>query len=221
MRAALSGRASGLGSPTEPAVRLIAVSKAQSAEAIREAFRAGQRAFGENYAQEGLAKIAALRDLQLLGIEWHFIGPLQSNKARLVAEQFSWVQTLDRASIVEKLARHVNPTNAPLNVCIQVNVSGESNKSGVAPQEVLPFAKSVTAFSNLKLRGLMTIIENVTNEAIQRAQFREMHQLFLTLNQAGYAIDTLSMGMSHDFPVAIEEGSTMIRVGRALFGERN
>lgn len=220
MRAALSGRASRLGSSAEPAVRLIAVSKAQPAEAIREAFRAGQRAFGENYAQEGLAKIAALRDLQPLGIEWHFIGPLQSNKARHVAEQFSWVQTLDRASIVEKLARHVNPANTPLNVCIQVNVSGESSKSGVAPQEVLPFAKSVAAFSNLKLRGLMTIIENVTNEAIQRAQFREMHQLFLTLTQAGYAIDTLSMGMSHDFPVAIEEGSTMVRVGRAIFGER-
>lgn len=205
-------------SPTIP-VCLIAVSKTQSTDSVRAAFAAGQRAFGENYAQEGAAKVAALADLQASGIEWHFIGPLQSNKARLVAEYFDWVHSVDRLKIAEALSRWRGPTR-PLNVCIQINVSQEANKSGVSPDAVLSLAQAIQVLPNLKLRGLMTIIENTVDVSVQRDQFRQMRTLQNQLLQVGLAIDTLSMGMSQDFQVAIEEGATMVRIGRAIFGAR-
>ncbi len=204
-------------------VSLIAVSKTKPSAMIREAFAAGQRLFGENYVQEGVAKIAELRDLRAQGIEWHFIGPLQSNKARLVAQHFDWVHGVDRLKIAEALARNRAELGdlARLNVCVQVNVSGESSKSGVAPGEAAALAKQMTALPALKLRGLMTIIENTPDEATQRAQFGMMRKLQQQLNGEGLALDTLSMGMSQDFRVAIEEGATMVRIGSAIFGLRD
>jgi PLP dependent protein len=201
------------------AVTLVAVSKTKPAAMVREAFAAGQRDFGENYVQEGVEKIAALHDLREGGIIWHFIGPLQSNKARLVAQHFDWVHGIDRAKIAEALARNRGGAG-PLNVCIQVNVSGEATKSGVKPADVVPLAQVIAAHAELKLRGLMTIIENTTNPALQCTQFRVMRQLQRDLAAAGIATDTLSMGMSQDFHAAIEEGATMVRIGSAIFGER-
>lgn len=201
------------------AVTLVAVSKTKPAAMVREAFAAGQRDFGENYVQEGVEKIAALHDLRAGGIVWHFIGPLQSNKAKLVAQHFDWVHGIDRAKIAEALARHRGDL-APLNVCVQVNVSGEGSKSGVAPAGAIELAKNVAAYPQLALRGLMTIIENTTDPAKQREQFGVMHQLQRDLAASGIATDTLSMGMSQDFRVAIEEGATMVRIGSAIFGER-
>lgn len=200
------------------AVTLVAVSKTKPAAMVREAFAAGQRDFGENYVQEGVEKIAALHDLRG-GIVWHFIGPLQSNKAKLVAQHFDWAHGIDRAKIAEALARH-RGDQAPLNVCVQVNVSGEDSKSGVAPSETIELAKTVAAHPQLKLRGLMTIIENTADPAKQREQFRVMRQLQRDLAATGIATDTLSMGMSQDFRIAIEEGATMVRIGSAIFGER-
>jgi PLP dependent protein len=200
-------------------ITLIAVSKTKPAAQIREAFAAGQRDFGENYVQEGVEKIAALADLRAVGVRWHFIGPLQSNKAKLVAQHFDWVHGVDREKIAEALARHREGMTA-LDVCVQVNVSGEASKSGVAPSEVLTLARAVSAHANLRLRGLMTIIENTPDAATQRAQFRAMRDLQAQLADAGIVTDTLSMGMSQDFHVAIEEGATMVRIGSRIFGER-
>ena len=213
---ALSARSAGV----RQTVALVAVGKTRPAGIIREAFAAGQRAFGENYVQEGVAKIAALGDLIRSGIEWHFIGPLQSNKARLVATNFDWVHAVDRVKIAGALDRH-RRGRPPLNCCIQVNVSGEAGKSGVAPADTLALAQAMTSFPALRLRGLMTIIENTPDEAAQRSQFRMLRELQNRLLNAGLTVDTLSMGMSQDFPIAIDEGATMVRIGSAIFGARD
>ncbi|MBL8522251.1 MAG: YggS family pyridoxal phosphate-dependent enzyme [Betaproteobacteria bacterium] len=202
------------------AVTLVAVSKTKPTAVIREAFAAGQRDFGENYVQEGVAKIAELADLRPSGLIWHYLGPLQSNKARQVAQHFDWMHGIDRLKIAEALGGHRSGM-APLNVCVQVNVSGETSKSGVPPMEALALARQVMRISGLKLRGLMAIIENSPDETTQRAQFRIMHRLFDELRSDGPEIDTLSMGMSQDYRVAIEEGATLVRVGSAIFGARN
>ncbi|HTJ97752.1 MAG TPA: YggS family pyridoxal phosphate-dependent enzyme [Rhodocyclaceae bacterium] len=199
-------------------VALLAVSKTWPASDVREAAACGQRAFGENYVQEGVDKIAALSDLDL---EWHFIGPLQSNKTRLVAEHFAWVHTLDRLKIAERLSAQRPEHLPPLQVCVQVNVSGENSKSGVAPDAVTELANAIAHLPNLKLRGLMTIPEPTEDTALLRAQLGLLSKLRDSLNKAGLALDTLSMGMSHDLEYAIEEGATMVRIGTAIFGERS
>jgi pyridoxal phosphate enzyme (YggS family) len=199
-------------------VRLLAVSKTFPAQAVREAFSLGQRAFGESYVQEAIDKIAALADL---GAEWHYIGPLQSNKTRPVAEHFTWVHTVDRLKIAERLGAQ-RPQGLPdLNVCLQVNISGEESKSGVAPAEVLALARAVAAVPRLRLRGLMAIPEPAEGFETQRAPFAQMRALLAMLNAAGLNCDTLSMGMSDDLEAAIAEGSTMVRIGTAIFGARD
>ena len=202
----------------EPAdVTLLAVSKTWPAEAVREAAAAGQRAFGENYVQEGVDKAEALR---ALGLEWHFIGPLQSNKTRPVANAFDWVHGIDRLKIAERLSAQRDVHLPPLNVCIQVNVSGEDSKSGVAPAEAVALAHAVAALPRLRLRGLMCIPEPSTDEAVLRARFAVLRGLRDELSAAGLVLDTLSMGMSHDLEPAIAEGASIVRVGTAIFGER-
>jgi len=198
-------------------VRLLAVSKTFPAAAVREAYLAGQTAFGENYLQEALDKIDALRDLPL---EWHFIGPLQSNKTRAIAENFAWVHSVDRLKIAERLSAQRPPHLPPLNICLQVNVSGEETKSGVAPDEVGQLAQEVARLPRLKLRGLMSIPSPATDETAQRIPFAQMQTLLGQLNSQGMALDTLSMGMSHDYPAAILEGATIVRIGTAIFGKR-
>ena len=198
-------------------VKLLAVSKTWPAEAVREAAAAGQRAFGENYVQEGVDKVEALR---ALGLEWHFIGPLQSNKTRPVANAFDWVHGIDRLKIAERLSAQRDVHLPPLNVCIQVNVSGEDSKSGVAPDEAGALAHAVAALPRLRLRGLMCIPEPSADEAVLRARFAVLRGLYDGLRAAGLALDTLSMGMSHDLEPAIAEGANIVRVGTAIFGER-
>ncbi|MEQ1532998.1 MAG: YggS family pyridoxal phosphate-dependent enzyme [Sideroxydans sp.] len=198
-------------------VSLLAVSKTFSAQAVREAYQAGQCAFGENYVQEALDKMAQLQDLPL---QWHFIGPIQSNKTRLIAENFAWVHGVDRLKIAQRLSEQRPAHLPPLNICLQVNVSAEASKSGVAPEAVEALAHAVAALPRLCLRGLMAIPAPVDAGEIQAAPFAQMQQLLHALNQQGMAMDTLSMGMSHDFSVAIQEGATMVRVGTAIFGSR-
>ena len=198
-------------------IRLLAVSKTFPPERIREAAQAGQIAFGENYLQESLGKIAALADL---GLEWHFIGPLQSNKTRPVAEHFSWVHGIERLKIAERLSAARGATRPPLQVCIQVNVSGEASKSGVSPGETAALAHAVAGLPNLRLRGLMAIPEPTDDMPLARQRFAMLRELREVLNKAGMALDTLSMGMSHDLEAAILEGATIVRVGTAIFGER-
>ncbi|HUU72188.1 MAG TPA: YggS family pyridoxal phosphate-dependent enzyme [Burkholderiales bacterium] len=199
------------------AVRLIAVSKTFSAEAVREAFRAGQHAFGENYLQEALSKIEALPDLP---VEWHFIGPIQSNKARAVAQNFSWVHTVDRLKLAERLSAARPENLQPLQVCIQVNVSGERSKSGCHPDALEELALAVAHLPRLQLRGLMAIPEPTTDVNFQHQQFALLRQLKDQLVSTGLSLDSLSMGMSDDLEPAIAEGATMVRVGRAIFGPR-
>ena len=199
-------------------IRLLAVSKTWPAESVREAAAAGQRAFGENYVQEGVAKIEALADPDL---EWHFIGPLQSNKTRPVANSFAWVHSIDRLKIAQRLSEQRDVFLPPLQVCIQVNVSGEASKSGVSPAELPDLARAVAALPRLKLRGLMTIPEPTSDVALQRSRFAMLRQLMEQLRADGLELDTLSMGMSDDLEAAIAEGSTMVRVGTAIFGSRN
>jgi hypothetical protein len=199
-------------------IRLVAVSKTFRAEAIREAWAAGQRAFGENYVQEAIGKIEACADLA--GIEWHLIGPLQSNKARPVAERFAWAHTLDRLRVAERLAA-ARPDGMPaLQACIQVNISGEETKSGVAPGEALALARAVLALPRLRLRGFMGIAEATGDPDRQRAQFAVLRQLLEAARREGLALDTLSMGMSGDLEAAIAEGATIVRLGTAVFGQR-
>lgn len=198
-------------------VTLLAVSKTFGADAVRAAAAAGQRAFGENYIQEGVEKIAALRDL---GLMWHCIGPIQSNKTRLVAEHFDWVHTVDRLKIAERLSAQRPADRPPLNVCIQVNIDGGANKSGVAPGEALALARAVAALPQLKLRGLMSIPEIAPDFEAARAVHASARALFDRLNADGLGLDTLSMGMSDDLEAAIAAGSTMVRVGTAIFGSR-
>ncbi len=196
-------------------VTLVAVSKTQPAEALRAAFAAGQRAFGENYVQEAAAKQTALADL---AIEWHFIGPIQSNKAKAIAAAFDWVHGVERMKIAEILSRSREGT--PLNVCVQVNVSGEASKAGVAPAAAAALAREVAALPNLRLRGLMTIIENTADPLAQRAQFRMLRELARDIRAAGPQLDTLSMGMSQDYEAAVREGANLVRIGSAIFGAR-
>ena len=198
-------------------ITLLAVSKTWPASAVQDAAAAGQRSFGENYVQEGVDKAIELQALQL---EWHFIGPLQSNKTRRVAETFDWVHSIDRLKIAERLSEQRPDSLAPLQVCLQVNVSGEDTKSGVALEEVPELAKRIASLPRLKLRGLMAIPAPVEDFSLQRPAFRRLREAFEQLNSAGLSIDTLSMGMSHDIEAAIAEGATMVRVGTAIFGER-
>ena len=199
-------------------VTLLAVSKTFPAAAVREAFQAGQRAFGESYVQEALGKIGELRDLAL---EWHFIGPIQSNKTRLIAENFFWVHGVDRLKIAERLSAQRPQNLPPLNVCLQVNVSGEDSKSGVAPDEVTELAQAVARLPHLRLRGLMAIPAPADGLDEQRKPFARLHKLMQQLNAQGLKLDTLSMGMSHDLEAAVLEGATIVRVGTAIFGVRN
>ena len=198
-------------------VTLLAVSKTFSPGAVRKAHAAGQMAFGENYVQEALEKMADLADLPL---QWHCIGPLQSNKTRPVAEHFDWVHTVDRLKIAERLAAQRPPERPPLNVCIQVNVDGGPTKAGVAPAETLALARAVAALPGLRLRGIMTIPEPAADFIAARALHARARAVFDQLNAAGLALDTLSMGMSADLEAAVAEGSTMVRVGSAIFGGR-
>lgn len=205
-------------------VRLLAVSKTHPAALVAEAYAAGQADFGENYVQEAIEKMEAL--VQRLGpdlarrLEWHLIGPLQSNKTRLVAERFAWVHTLEREKIARRLSEQRPPGAAPLKVLIQVNLSGEASKSGVAPQEVSALARAVADMPRLELHGLMAIPEPSDDPAVQRARFRPLRELYERLQQEGFALDTLSMGMSGDLEAAIAEGATLVRVGTAIFGAR-
>jgi len=202
-------------------VTLLAVSKIQKPEAVAQAVAAGQRDFGENYVQEGVEKVLALRELlPAESLSWHCIGPLQSNKTRLVAEHFDWVQSVDRLKIAQRLSEQRPAGLAPLQVCLQVNVDGGANKSGVSPADLPALAQAVALLPGLKLRGLMCIPEPAETAAAQRVIFDQARELFDDLNQQGLALDTLSLGMSDDLDAAIASGSTLVRVGRAIFGDR-
>ena len=203
-------------------MQLLAVSKTWPAASVREAVAAGQRAFGENYVQEAIDKAAQLAGLSLeSGLEWHFIGPLQSNKTRPVAASFAWVHSVDRLKIAERLAAQRPPGLAPLQVCIQVNVSGEASKSGCAPDQAAALAHAVAAVPRLHLRGLMAIPEPGEDRSLQRSRFALLRQLRDRLNAEGLSLDTLSMGMSEDLEPAIMEGATIVRIGTAIFGKRD
>ncbi len=198
-------------------IRLLAVSKAWPAGAVREAASAGQREFGENYVREAVEKVTSLADLRL---DWHFIGPLQSNKTRAVAEHFAWVHSIDRQKIAERLSEARGASRPPLQVCIQINVSGERTKGGVAAEDLPSLAQSVAALPNVTLRGLMAIPEPSQDMALLRRRFATVRRLKEQLCQAGMNLDTLSMGMSDDLEAAIMEGATIVRVGTAIFGRR-
>jgi pyridoxal phosphate enzyme (YggS family) len=206
-----AGRAAG-------SVRLLAVAKTFPPEAVRALYALGQRAFGENYVQEAAAKMDALADLG--DAEWHLIGPLQSNKTPVAAGRFDWIETIDRVKIAERLSAARPPGLRPLNVLVQVNISGEASKSGVAPEAALALARHVAALPRLRLRGLMGIAEPTPIVATRRAQYRILRALAEQCRASGIEIDTLSMGMSADLEDAIAEGATLVRVGTALFGER-
>ena len=201
-------------------VTLLAVSKTFPPEAVRAAFAAGQRQFGENYVQEALDKIAALADLRQ-HITWHLIGPLQSNKTRPVAAAFDWVHSVDRLKIAQRLSEQRPAGLPPLQLCLQVNISGEASKSGLLPPEVLAVAQAVARLPNLRLRGLMAIPEPAVDAAAQRTPHRALRELLAALNATGLALDTLSMGMSADLEAAVAEGATLVRVGTAIFGGRS
>lgn len=200
-------------------MNVLAVSKTCPGVSVREAFAAGQRDFGENYVQESLAKIAELADLRTQ-IRWHLIGPLQSNKAREVAANFDWVHAVDRMKLAQRLSDLRPPEMAPLQVCLQVNISGEPSKSGVAPEAALALAREVATLPRLRLRGLMAIPEPAGDLAAQRAPHRALRRLMEAMNAEGLALDTLSIGMSADLEAAIAEGATWVRVGTAIFGSR-
>lgn len=210
-------------SPNE--INLLAVSKTFPPEDIREAHQWGQRMFGENYVQEGVQKIGDLKDLRA-DIEWHFIGPIQSNKSRDVAEHFDWVHSIDRLKIAQRLNDQRPDHLPPLNVCIQVNISGEESKSGIQPSEVLNLCSAIAHMPKLKLRGLMSIPEPTDNQAEQKESHRALFTIFRNLKEnpeiqkLPVQLDTLSMGMSSDMTAAISEGSTMVRIGTAIFGKR-
>jgi len=205
-------------------ITLLAVSKTHPPERVVEGFEAGQRAFGENYVQEAAQKMDAVA--RVLGparareLEWHMIGPLQSNKTRAVAERFDWVQSVDREKIAQRLSAQRPQRPAPLNVLVQVNVSGETSKSGVEPQATVALAQAIAQLPRLRLRGLMAIPEPTDDAALRRAGFRLLRQLFEAVGALGLPLDTLSMGMSDDMESAIAEGATMVRIGTAIFGAR-
>ena len=199
------------------AVRLLAVSKTKPPEAVRAAAEIGQREFGENHVQDALTKLDALADMDLV---WHFIGPIQSNKTRVVAARFHWVHSIDRAKIARRLNEQRPDGLPPLEVCIQVNLSGETSKSGVEPQQVEELARVVSELPRLRLRGLMTLPRPCDELDDQRRPFAALRGILETLNAGGLALDTLSMGMTNDMEAAIAEGATIIRIGTAIFGPR-
>ena len=203
----------------EGSVALLAVSKTFPAVTIREAVAAGQHRFGENYVQEALDKMAELADLRSQ-IEWHMIGPIQSNKTRPVAEHFDWVHTVDRLKIAQRLSDQRPPELPPLQVCIQVNTSGEDSKSGASPDEALALAREVAALPRLRLRGVMALPAPSADPAEQARQLAAVRAVYDHLRSQGLPLDTLSMGMSADLEAAVAQGSTMVRVGTALFGQR-
>jgi len=210
-------RAAAMADRAPESVQLLAVSKTFPSTAIREAAAAGQICFGESYVQEAVEKIAALSTLPL---EWHFIGPIQSNKTRIIAEHFRWVHSVDRLKIAERLSQTRPAQLGPLQICLQVNISGEASKSGVTPENVFELARQVRDLPQLKLRGLMAIPRPTDSPQAQRAQFHQVRELFEQLNARGFDLDTLSMGMSDDLEAAIAEGATIVRVGSAIFGQR-
>lgn len=202
-------------------IMLLAVSKTFGPQAVIEAARAGQSAFGENYVQEAVDKMAAVHAMaQGLQLQWHFIGPIQSNKTRLIAQHFDWVHSVEREKIAQRLSEQRAPELPPLNICLQVNISGESSKSGVTPQDTFTLAQRVASMPRLKLRGLMAIPEPTEDSEKQRAAFRHLRELLEECNRQGLAMDTLSMGMSADLEGAIAEGATIVRIGSAIFGKR-
>jgi len=200
-------------------VHLLAVTKTCPGVSVRAAHAAGQRDFGENYVQEALAKIAELADLRA-ELQWHLIGPLQSNKAREVATHFDWVHSVDRMKLAQRLSDLRPPELAPLQVCLQVNISGEDSKSGVAPEAALALAREVATLPRLKLRGLMAIPQAADDLAAQREPHRALRKLLEAMNAQGLGLDTLSIGMSSDLEAAVAEGATWVRVGTAIFGSR-
>ncbi len=212
------GRVTAAATRSNHPARLLAVSKTKPATAIRALAARGQRAFGENYVQETLTKQRELADLDL---EWHMIGPLQSNKAREVAEHFDWLQTLDREKLIVPLQRARPDSRKPLNILIQVNIDDEASKSGCAPENVAKLADAIANAPRLALRGLMAIPQPSEDSNARRFAFHRMHELFVALRATHSPVDTLSMGMSDDFELAIEEGATMVRIGTALFGARS
>lgn len=199
-------------------VKLLAVSKTRPVTELQAAIAEGQTAFGESYVQEAVPKITALSGQ---GLEWHFIGPIQSNKTALIAQHFAWVHSVDRAKIAQRLNEQHPPGAPPLNVCLQLNLSGEASKSGILPAALPELAALVARLPNLCLRGLMTIPAPEDDPVKQRRPFRALHALFEELRQRGYALDTLSMGMTDDLEAAIAEGATIVRIGTAIFGPRD
>jgi pyridoxal phosphate enzyme (YggS family) len=216
VRMRIEAAARAAGRPAQD-IGLVAVSKTFAASAVAEAHAAGQTAFGENYLQEAVGKIQTLTGLAL---EWHYVGPIQSNKCRQIAEQFNWVHSVDRLKVAERLSILRPESPPPLEICIQVNVSGEASKGGVRPDEALALARAVSPLARLRLRGLMAIPEPTPDPGLQRAQFRQLRELKDEIVSRGIELDTLSMGMSDDLESAIAEGATLVRVGRAIFGER-
>ncbi|MEI7457317.1 MAG: YggS family pyridoxal phosphate-dependent enzyme [Nitrosomonadales bacterium] len=217
VRAAMAAAAV-LAGRTADEVGLLAVSKTFPEDFVRAAFQAGQRRFAESYLQEALEKIS---ELQELAIEWHFIGPVQSNKTRPIAEHFSWVHSVDRLKIAERLSEQRPATLPPLQCCLQVNISGEASKSGVSLDEVSQLAHEIARLPNLQLRGLMAVPAPTDDPLVQRAAFARLRALYDQLKSEGLPLDTLSMGMSHDFAAAIAEGATLVRIGSAIFGARD
>lgn len=219
--ATIEAAAKAAGRPRE-SVRLLAVSKTFGPDAVLEAMAAGQRAFGENYLQEALDKIDAVaKAAPDTRIEWHFIGPIQSNKTRPIATHFDWVHSVDRLKVAQRLSEQRPPELGPLNICLQVNVSGEETKSGVPEAELPALAREVAKLPNLRLRGLMAIPEPQDDPEKQRAPFARLRQLYEGLREEGIGLDTLSMGMSADLGAAVREGATIVRIGSAIFGARN
>jgi len=203
-------------------VHLLVVSKTCPAQAVIEAARAGQQAFGENYEQEALRKIQQIKEIAPdLALEWHFIGPVQSNKTRGIAAHFDWVHSVDRERIAKRLSAQRPADMPPLNICLQVNISQEGSKSGVNTQEIMALAKTVSQLPGLKLRGLMAIPEPQDNPEKQHEPFRQLKKLYDNLREQGYDLDTLSMGMTADMDAAIAQGATIVRIGTAIFGARN
>lgn len=199
-------------------VQLLAVSKTRPVEDIRTALLASQHHFGENYLQDALPKIEAISDPL---VQWHFIGPIQSNKTRQIAQYFHWVHSIDRLKIAQRLNEQREPTLPPLNICLQINSSGETSKSGISPGDALALAREIIQLPNLRLRGLMTIPQSSDSFEQQCIPFRLIRELKTELESQGIALDTLSMGMSNDMEAAIAEGSTLVRIGTAIFGKRN
>lgn len=199
-------------------VSLLAVSKTKPASAILEAFNAGQYCFGESYLQDALPKIEALKEYD---IEWHFTGPIQSNKTLAIAAHFSWVHSVDRLKIAQRLNEQRPVELKPLNICLQVNMDHEKNKSGIHPEELFPIAEALSLMPNIRLRGLMSIPKATKNRENQRKPFHQLQKLQQALIENGYLLDTLSMGMSNDLEAAVAEGATMVRIGTAIFGSRD